>query len=90
MTATIVVQDSSTQFKTDRSYPGLWTITFDNPPINMFVPATVVELGALMSELEAGPVREGDCVPVGESRFFRRPSRCSQGSRKARDAESLA
>ena len=55
MTATIAAQDSSTQFKTDRTYPGLWTITFDNPPINMFVPATVVELGALMSELEADP-----------------------------------
>jgi enoyl-CoA hydratase/carnithine racemase len=41
------------QFNTDRTYPGRWTITFSNPPINMFVPATIVELGALMSDLEA-------------------------------------
>lgn len=41
------------QFNTDRTVPGLWTITFNNPPINVFVPATIVELGALMIELEA-------------------------------------
>ena len=41
------------QFNTDRTYPGLWTITFNNPPINMFVPTTIVELGALMTDLEA-------------------------------------
>src|SRR5579863_8369579 len=41
------------QFNTDRSHPGLWTVTFGNPPINMFVPTTIVELGALMGELEA-------------------------------------
>jgi enoyl-CoA hydratase/carnithine racemase len=43
------------QFSTDRAYPGRWTITFSNPPINMFVPATIVELGALMTDLEADP-----------------------------------
>ncbi len=41
------------QFNTDRTYPGRWTITFSNPPINMFVPTTIVELGALMTDLEA-------------------------------------
>ena len=41
------------QFNIDRTYPGRWTITFSNPPINMFVPATIVELGALMTDLEA-------------------------------------
>ena len=41
------------QFNIDRTYPGLWTITFSNPPINMFVPTTIVELGALMTDLEA-------------------------------------
>jgi len=48
------VPDTS-QFSIDRSYPGLWTITFSNPPINMFVPTTIVELGALMRDLEADP-----------------------------------
>ncbi len=43
------------QFNTDRTYPGRWTITFSNPPINMFVPTTMVELGALMTDLEADP-----------------------------------
>ena len=43
------------QFNVDRTYTGVWTISFSNPPINMFVPATIVELGALMTELEADP-----------------------------------
>ena len=43
------------QFNIDRSYPGLWTVTFTNAPINMFVPATILELGALMIDLEAEP-----------------------------------
>jgi len=41
------------QFSTDRTYPGRWTITFSNPPINVFLPTTIVELGALMTDLEA-------------------------------------
>ena len=41
------------QFNIDRTYPGLWTITFSNPPINIFVPTAIVELGALMTDLEA-------------------------------------
>ncbi len=45
----------SSQFNTDRTHPGQWTITFSNPPINMFVPATIIELGALMTDLEADP-----------------------------------
>jgi len=43
------------QFRIDRTYTGLWTITFSNPPINMFVPATILELGELMTELETDP-----------------------------------
>ena len=46
---------SAAQFNIDRTYPGRWTITFNNPPINMFVPSTIVELGALMTGLEADP-----------------------------------
>ena len=41
------------QFNIDRSHQGRWTITFNNPPINMFVPTTITELRAIMSELEA-------------------------------------
>ena len=43
------------EFNIDNTHPGRWTITFTNPPINMFVPATIVELGALMTDLEADP-----------------------------------
>ncbi len=45
----------SSQFNIDRSHPGRWTVTFSNPPINMFVPTTIVELGALMADLQADP-----------------------------------
>src|ERR1700721_625475 len=48
-------QFNTSQFNADRTYPGLWTITFSNPPINLFVPTTIVELGALMTDLEADP-----------------------------------
>ena len=40
------------QFNIDRTYPGCWTIAFSNPPINMFFPETIVELGAIMTEIE--------------------------------------
>ena len=43
----------SSQLDIDRSNPGLWTVTFSNPPINMFVPATIDEFGVLMTDLEA-------------------------------------
>jgi enoyl-CoA hydratase/carnithine racemase len=43
------------QFSTDRTRLGRWTVTFSNPPINMFLPTTIVELGALMTDLEADP-----------------------------------
>ncbi len=46
---------NQSQFNIDRTYPGLWTITFSNPPINIFVPETIVELGAIMTDLEADP-----------------------------------
>src|SRR5208282_3095120 len=49
------IEASVAQFSIDRTHPGRWTITFSNPPINMFVPTTIVELGALMTDLEADP-----------------------------------
>src|SRR5580704_19307655 len=48
-------EQADAQFKTDRTCPGRWTITFSNPPINMFVPTTIVELGALMTGIETDP-----------------------------------
>jgi enoyl-CoA hydratase/carnithine racemase len=46
---------SGAQFKIDRTHPGRWTITFDNAPINMFLPTTIDELGSLMTEIESAP-----------------------------------
>jgi enoyl-CoA hydratase/carnithine racemase len=43
------------QFNIDRTYPGRWTITFSSPPINIFAPTTIVELGTLITDLEADP-----------------------------------
>jgi enoyl-CoA hydratase/carnithine racemase len=43
------------QLEVERSDRGLWTVTFSNPPINMFVPTTIDELRALMTDLEADP-----------------------------------
>ena len=78
------------QFNIDRTHPGRWTITFSNPPINVFVPATIIELGALMSDLEADPSVKVVVFEFGESRFLRRPSRRGQGSATAGGAGPLA
>jgi enoyl-CoA hydratase/carnithine racemase len=43
------------QFNTDKTHPGRWTITFNNLPINMFVPATIDELRVLMTDIETDP-----------------------------------
>jgi hypothetical protein len=59
------------QFDIDRTYPGRWTITFSNPPINMFVPTTIVELGALMTDLEADPSVKVVVLPGGQARRAR-------------------
>ena len=66
--ATYEVQAS--QFNVDRTYPGRWTITFSNPPINMFVPTTIVELGALMADIEADPSVEVVVFQSANPEFF--------------------
>ena len=44
---------TSQQLSIARESASLWRVTFNNPPINMFVPTTIVEWGGLMTELEA-------------------------------------
>ena len=61
---------SASQFKIDRTSPGRWTITFSNPPINMFVPTTIVELGALMADIEADPSVEVVVFQSANPDFF--------------------
>jgi enoyl-CoA hydratase/carnithine racemase len=58
------------QFKTDRSCSGRWTITFSNPPINMFIPTTIVELVALMTDIEADPSVKVVVFQSANSDFF--------------------
>ena len=58
------------QFKIDRTFPGRWTITFSNPPINIFVPATIVELRALMTEIETDPSVKVVVFQSGNPDFF--------------------
>ena len=41
-----------TRFALHRSTPSLWRVTFDNPPINLIDPVIVVELDALLTEIE--------------------------------------
>ena len=53
--ANATYEAKASQFNIDRTYPGRWTITFSNPPINMFVPTTVFELGTVMTDLDADP-----------------------------------
>jgi len=65
------------QFNIDRTYQGLWTMTFSNRSTCLFPQRRI---GSANDRPRGGPVREGRGVPVGESRFFRRPSRRSQGS----------
>ncbi len=58
------------QLNIDRTYPGRWTITFNNPPINMFVPDTIVELGAIMTDIEADPSVKVVVFESANSDFF--------------------
>lgn len=41
-----------TQLRIDRQDPSLWIATFDNPPINLIDPDMIVELQALLTDLE--------------------------------------
>src|ERR1700723_4375105 len=58
------------QFNTERAHPGRRAITFRNPPINMFVPSSIVELGALMTDLEADPSVKGGVFQSANPDFF--------------------
>lgn len=40
------------QLRIDRGNPALWIATFENPPINLIDPDTIVELQALLADLE--------------------------------------
>ncbi|MDR7114433.1 enoyl-CoA hydratase/isomerase family protein [Caulobacter sp. BE254] len=54
----------------DRSQPGVWQVTFDNPPINMLAPAGIVELQALVSQVEADPDAKVLVFQSADPEFF--------------------
>lgn len=58
------------QFNIDRTNPGCWMITFNNPPINMFVPTTIAELDVLTTELEADPSVKVVVFQSANAEFF--------------------
>ncbi|WP_233843187.1 enoyl-CoA hydratase/isomerase family protein [Dyella sp. 2HG41-7] len=58
------------QFDIDRTYPGVWTITFNNPPINMFTPTTIDEMALLITELEADPTVKAVVFQSANPDFF--------------------
>ena len=64
----------ASQFDTDRSYPGRSSITFSNPPINMFVPTTIVELRASVARVKRSETRG---KPISRSRVTLRSTRAA-------------
>jgi len=46
---------TANQLSIARESASLWRVTFNNPPINMFVPRTIDELGTFIADLEADP-----------------------------------
>ena len=46
---------SKSQFKLTKVTPAYWRLTFDNPPINLLDPQTMLELQSLVGEFEKDP-----------------------------------
>lgn len=43
------------QFKLTKASPSYWSLTFDNPPINMLGPEAMTELQSLVGQFENDP-----------------------------------
>jgi enoyl-CoA hydratase/carnithine racemase len=61
---------NNSQFTIDRTHRGRWTVTFSNPPINMFVPETIDELRELMTDIEADPSVKVVVFQSADPEFF--------------------
>lgn len=61
---------NNSQFTIDRTRRGRWTVTFSNPPINMFVPETIDELRELMTDIEADPSVKVVVFQSADPEFF--------------------
>ena len=75
------------QFNIDRTYPGLWTITASNPPINIFFPTTIsIEVGSLMKDLNADPSVKVVMFQSANPDFFIAHLDVAKAAEKARGA----
>jgi enoyl-CoA hydratase/carnithine racemase len=54
----------------DRSGQGIWRITLDNPPINMLTPAAILELQALVTQVESDPHAKVMVLQSADPDFF--------------------
>ncbi|RRN63995.1 enoyl-CoA hydratase/isomerase family protein [Caulobacter sp. 602-1] len=54
----------------DRSQPGVWRITFDNPPINMLAPEGIIALQRVVTEIEADPQAKVMIFQSADPDFF--------------------
>ena len=64
------------QLRIDRENPSLWIVTFENPPINLIDPDTIVELQALLADLETDAVVKVHRLPQRRSRLLPRSLGC--------------
>jgi enoyl-CoA hydratase/carnithine racemase len=56
MPTRITLTDTNkSQFKVSKVTPAYWRLTFNNPPINMLDPQTILQLQDLVSEFETDP-----------------------------------
>jgi enoyl-CoA hydratase/carnithine racemase len=58
------------QLQVDVTAPGVWTVTFSNPPINLLDPATISELQALVGEAERDLSAKVLVFQSGDPDFF--------------------
>lgn len=57
-------------FAVERSGQGVWTVSFSNPPINMLPPSAIIELQALVTEVEADAVAKVLVFQSADPDFF--------------------
>jgi enoyl-CoA hydratase/carnithine racemase len=43
------------QIRLERRSPSLWHVVFDNPPLNIFGPKAIPQLGVIVAALETDP-----------------------------------
>ncbi|KIH83433.1 enoyl-CoA hydratase/isomerase family protein [Pseudomonas batumici] len=60
----------TSQFKLTKVTPGYWRLTFENPPINMIDPQSMLELQELLSQFETDPELKVVVFDSADPEFF--------------------